>query len=73
MKNIPILIAILFISACSGDHNSKPELGSSGHPSNCRAYIQLSVDEWRADNYTTEDTMNAIERNCGTYGSLWNN
>ena len=62
----------LVISACSNDPNSKPEYGDeSGLPKNCRAYIQESVDDWRNGVHSTEDTMDAIERNCGVYGDLW--
>ncbi|WP_296201931.1 hypothetical protein [Psychrobacter sp. UBA3962] len=42
-------------------------------PKNCRAYIQESVDAWRNGVHSTEDTMDAIERNCGVYGDLWGN
>lgn len=61
----------LSILACSNDLNSEPKYGDSGLSSNCRAYIQVSVDAWRAGEYETEETMSAIERNCGAYGSLW--
>lgn len=71
MKKIFIVIAALLTLACSNNPNSEPKYGDSGLPSNCRSYIQVSVDAWRAGEYETEETMNAIERNCGTYGSLW--
>ena len=71
MKKILILLAIMSISACSSDPNDEPKYGDSGLPSNCRSYIQVSVDAWRASEYETEETMNALERNCGVYGHLW--
>lgn len=71
MKKILILLAIMSISACSSDPNDEPKYGDSGLPSNCRSYIQVSVDAWRAGEYATEETMNALERNCGVYGQLW--
>lgn len=65
-------IALISLAGCSGDPNSKPEYGDeSGLPKNCRAYIQESVDDWRNGVHSTEDTMDAIERNCGVYGDLW--
>ncbi|MGP5201797.1 kynureninase [Psychrobacter aquimaris] len=70
-KLMLIVISILPILACSNDPNSEPKYGDSGLPSNCRSYIQVSVDAWRAGEYDAEETMNAIERNCGMYGSLW--
>lgn len=67
-------IALISLAGCSGDPNSKPEYGDeSGLPKNCRAYIQESVDDWRNGVHSTEDTMDAIERNCGVYGDLWDN
>lgn len=71
MKKILIVIAVLPILACSSDPNNEPKYGESGLPSNCRSYVQVSVDAWRAGEYETEETMNALERNCGVYGQLW--
>ena len=71
IKSILIIMSVLSILACSNDPNSEPKYGDSGLPSNCRSYIQVSVDAWRAGEYEAEETMNAIERNCGMYGSLW--
>ena len=68
-----ILAIVLSLSACSkGESNSKPIYGDDlGLPVNCRAYIQVAVNEWRKGAYDTEATMNAIERNCGENGTLW--
>ena len=71
MKKIFIAVLVLSIFACSNDPNIEPKYGDSGLPSNCRSYIQVSVDAWRAGQYDTEETMNALERNCGAYGNLW--
>lgn len=73
MMKYLILAIVLGLSACSkGDSNSKPIYGDeSGLPANCRAYIQVAVNEWRKGTYDTETTMNAIERNCGENGALW--
>ncbi|MGR0306570.1 kynureninase [Acinetobacter beijerinckii] len=72
MKSL-ILIAILLLTACAQeDSNSKPVYGKeSGMPANCRAYIQVAVNEWRRGTYDTNVTMDAIERNCGENGELW--
>lgn len=70
-KLILIVISLSPILACSHDSNSEPKYGETALPSNCRSYIQVSVDAWRAGEYDAEETMNAIERNCGMYGSLW--
>lgn len=71
-KILMLLVMSISILACSNDPNSKPEYGSdSGLPSNCRSYVQVSVDSWRASEYETEEIMNALERNCGISGHLW--
>lgn len=68
-----ILVIVLGLSACSKeDPNSRPIYGDeSGLPANCRAYIQVAVNEWRKGTYDAETSMNAIERNCGENGALW--
>ncbi|MCV2445590.1 kynureninase [Acinetobacter bereziniae] len=72
MKKIALL-SVLVLSGCGQeDPNSQPIYGKdSGLPANCRAYVQVAVDEWRKGTYDTETTMNAIERNCGEHGALW--
>lgn len=73
MMKYLILSIVLGLSACSkGDSNSNPVYGGElGLPANCRAYIQVAVNEWRKGTYDTETSMNAIERNCGENGALW--
>ena len=67
-----ILAIVLGLSACAKDPNSKPIYGDElGLPANCRAYIQVAVNEWRKGAYDTKTTMSAIERNCGENGTLW--
>ncbi|MDU4393280.1 MAG: kynureninase [Pseudomonadota bacterium] len=62
----------LLLSGCGEDSNSKPVYGKeTGLPANCRAYIQVAVSQWRNKVYDTQTTMNAIERNCGAMGDLW--
>lgn len=70
---ILLLIPIMVLVSCSNsDPNSKPVYGKEyGLPANCRAYIQVAVNDWRRGKYDTETTMDAIERNCGENGSLW--
>lgn len=67
------LIPILFLTACTNsDPNSKPVYGKEyGLPANCRAYVQVAINDWRNGKYDTNTTMDAIERNCGENGSLW--
>lgn len=72
MKNIILIVALLLAACAREDSNSKPVYGKeSGMPANCRAYIQVAVNEWRRGTYDTNVTMDAIERNCGENGELW--
>lgn len=57
----------------AADHNAKPTYGKSGLPSNCRAYIQYAINGYRQGQYSADDTMAAMERNCGINGWLWGN
>lgn len=69
-KILIVLLAVLMTAR--SDSNEMPAYGTESHlPANCRAYIQESVDGWRHGAYDTEETMDAIERNCGLNGDLW--
>lgn len=64
------LTTVFFLSAC--DPNSKPKYGESTElPSNCRAYVQVAVDAYRNKEYSADETMAGLERNCGVNGQLW--
>ncbi|MEG1232548.1 MAG: membrane lipoprotein lipid attachment site-containing protein [Acinetobacter sp.] len=69
-KTIVALFGVVLLSGCE-DSNSKPTYGESGLPKNCRAIVQNAIDEWRKGNYSTEDTMSSLERNCGANGYSW--
>lgn len=71
-KYLVVFLALLLSACGSKDSNSKPIYGKeTGLPANCRAYVQVAINEWRNKTYDTETTINAIERNCGESGSLW--
>ncbi len=58
------------LAAC--DPNSKPTFGEeTGMPKNCRAIVQQNIDAYRAKQFTADEIMASLERNCGTYGSSW--
>ncbi len=70
IARITALTALLCLSAC--DPNSEPVYGeSTGLPSNCRAYVQVAVNAYRNKEYTADETMVGLERNCGANGHLW--
>lgn len=71
MRKVLMICLAVALSACS-DPNSEPKYGVESHlPANCRAYVQESIDGWRSGAYDTDDTMDALERNCGLVGDLW--
>ena len=75
-NKVPSLAVALLVSTaltgCGADDNAKPLYGQgSGLPVNCRAYVQVAVDEYRAKTYTAEETISALERNCGINGISW--
>jgi hypothetical protein len=53
------------------DPNSKPSYGDTGLPKNCRAIVQANIDGYRSKQFTADEVMNSLERNCGMYGYSW--
>lgn len=70
---LAIALAAALTGCNPGDDNAKPEYGPSGLPVNCRAYVQEAVNGYRAKQYTADEAMNGIERNCGVAGQAWKN
>ena len=71
MSKILIIFGLTVILSGCEKPNSKPTYGDTGLPKNCRAIVQNSIDEWRKGNYSTKDTMDSLERNCGASGYSW--
>lgn len=64
----------VILAGCGGDDNDKPVYGDgTGMPVNCRAYVQVAVDGYRAKRFTAEETIAGLERNCGAEGRIWLN
>lgn len=74
MKKL-FLFLIVTISACSptDDNDSAKFNPQTGNAINCRAFIQLAIDEYRKGTYTADDTFSSLERNCGSNGYSWKN
>lgn len=68
-----VLLLVVLITGCSEDPNETAIYGDTGLAVNCRAYVQVSIDSWKKNEYPTEEIMDALERNCGENGWLWNN
>lgn len=78
VKNIIYLLGFplaLLLSGCNyQDDNDRPIYSKeNGLPINCRAYVQVVIDDYRARNYSADEAMNGLERNCGANGWSWKN
>ena len=55
--------------------NSNPNIelkyGSTGLPKNCRAIIKANIDSYKEGEYSAEDALDSIDRNCGEFGYSW--
>lgn len=73
IRAVCIAMLGLALAGCDQfDPNSKPVYGKeSGLPVNCRAYVQVAIDGYRSKQYTADQAMAGLERNCGVYGSSW--
>ncbi len=71
-----VLLATILVIGLSGcaDDNDAPVYGAqSGLPVNCRAYVQTSINEYRAGKFSANDMVAGLERNCGANGQIWKN
>lgn len=65
-------ICAVTLTGCGQDDNAEPVYGKeSGLPVNCRAYVQASIDGYRARQFSADAAMNGLERNCGLHGHAW--
>lgn len=71
-----IFIGLLFVGAfyfgkANGDPNKTIIYGDTGFPKNCRAIIDANIKGWQGGNYSAEEALGSIERNCGATGYSW--
>ena len=71
MKQLILLCMVLILAGCNNNNNNAPIYGSSGAPSNCRAIITENIRGWRSGQYSAEDALHSIDRNCGEHGYSW--
>jgi hypothetical protein len=50
--------------------NSRVIYGDNG-PKNCRALIKDSIEGYLRKDYTADDTLFSLDRNCGEFGYAW--
>lgn len=53
------------------DPNAYPTFGTTGYPKNCRAIVMVNVDGVESKQYTPEEALSSIARNCGRHGQSW--
>jgi hypothetical protein len=72
MKLCTVFVLFCSIGLAACDPNSKPIYGKeTGLPKNCRAIVQQNIDAYRAKQYTADEIMVSLERNCGLNGHSW--
>ncbi len=72
MKPMIIAVMLTALFGCMNtDVNDRPTYGDSGLPKNCRAIIAVNIEGWRSKQYTAEEVLGAIDRNCGASGYSW--
>ena len=71
LKTFCLVCTITLLAGCSDDDNAAPAYGKTGLPVNCRAYVQVAVDSYRAKQYTADEVIDGLERNCGANGHSW--
>ena len=65
-------LALLMLAGCSLDPNDEPRYGEkSGLPANCRAIVQANIDGYRSGQFTADEMLSSLERNCGRHGYSW--
>lgn len=70
IRSLSVLMCVLvLLTGC--DPNAKPEYGETGLPKNCRAYVQVAINDYKAKRYAADEVMEALERNCGEHGVSW--
>lgn len=75
-KTIGFIIAfalglVIGLITKGGDPNSELVYGDTGFPKNCRAIIHENIQGVYFEQYSAEDALGSIERNCGQNGYSW--
>lgn len=61
----------LILSPSPEDSNSRLMYGDTGLPKNCRAIISTNITAFQNNEYSAEDVLESINRNCGAEGYSW--
>lgn len=81
---IGLIIFLMIISYCAdsardfiakinkpADTNLTLVYGDTGYPKNCRAIITDNIEGVNRGDYTPEEALGSINRNCGRNGYSW--
>lgn len=66
-----LIVGILIGYFAHQDKNDELSYGSTGLPKNCRAIIKANIDAYYNDEYSAEEIISSINRNCGEFGYSW--
>ena len=69
---IAALVVGFAIGYSQGIGNQSAEYGDTGLPKNCRALITDNISGFSQGDYTAEEALYSIDRNCGPNGLIWN-
>jgi hypothetical protein len=68
-----LLIPLAFyVGRQTGIGNQYSRSGDSGAPKNCRALIAANILGFSSGDFTAEEALYSIDRNCGASGYIWN-
>jgi len=75
MQIIIVLSAalIFFMGYEGGKGNQTLTYGDTGFPKNCRAIVAENINGYRYGEFSAEDALSSINRNCGEFGYSWDN
>jgi hypothetical protein len=66
-----LIIFYLLFFKTEEDFNDGLRYGDTGLPQNCRAIVKANYEGWVLKDYTAEEALGSINRNCGEFGYSW--
>lgn len=71
-SGVAVVLALSLPGCGFLDPNREPTYGEkTGLPKNCRAIVQANIDGYRSGEFTADEAMASLERNCGANGYSW--
>ena len=65
------LVIAFCLGSLTGDPNRNLKYGETGFPKNCRAIVYENYKSYQSKEYTPDEVMESINRNCGQFGISW--